>query len=136
MSPKSGVKPMAIKVDSLAKTINAKLKEYGNTVTEDLKEGVEQVSTVTVKELRGTSPKETGSYRKGWKKKKAFENATSVRYTVHNATDYQLTHLLEKGHAGVGGTAKGSAPAYPHIAPAEQHAAEKLVKKAKTRVKG
>lgn len=119
---------MAINVDSLAKTINAKLKEYGNTVTEDLKAGAAEVADVTVKELRGTSPKETGSYRKGWKKKKAFENATSVRYTVHNATDYQLTHLLEKGHAKRSG---GRVAAIPHIKPAEENAIELMTKKAK-----
>lgn len=115
-------------MNKMADAIMEQLKEYSGTVTEKLKDGVEEVAATTVKELRTTSPKETGSYRKGWKKKKVFENGTSVRYTVHNATDYQLTHLLEKGHAKRSG---GRVAAIPHIKPAEENAIEMMTKKAK-----
>lgn len=64
------------------------------------------------------------SYNDGWtteKKKKKQETSC----TVWNATEYQLTHLLEKGHLitnkrnGVGWAA-----AHPHIDPAFQDVKE------------
>lgn len=124
---------MSIKVNALADAVAERLHEYGNTVTEQLKEGVEEVATGTVNELRTSSPKSTGKYRKGWKKKKAFENATTLRYTVHNATSYQLTHLLEFGHAKVNG---GRVEAIPHIAAEEQKAIKQMEKKAKEACQG
>ena len=119
---------VGIKVSQLANAVNSALKEYSGMVAEDMKAGANEVADDCAKTLRKTSPKLTGSYRKGWKKKKAFENATGVRYTVYNATDYQLTHLLEKGHAKRSGS---RVAAIPHIKPAEETAIVEMEKKAK-----
>lgn len=119
---------MAIKIDGLAKAVTDGLAEYAGAVAEDIKAAAAATADSCVKEIKSTSPKLTGRYRKGWKKKKAFENSTSVRYTVHNATDYQLTHLLEKGHAKRNG---GRVEAIPHIADAEQNAIDEMEKRAK-----
>jgi len=127
---------MRCTIDGLAAAIQKELADYNQEVTDGIKEDCRQVARECRAEIKQNSPELTGDYKKGWSVKTNYESREDIRLTVHNKTDYQLTHLLEKGHAGVGGTAKGSAPAYPHIAPAEQHAAEKLVKKAKTRVKG
>ena len=127
---------MKCTIDGLADAVQAELEAYSQDVTDGIKEDCRQVAKECRDEIKQNSPELTGDYKKGWRVKTNYESREDIRLTVHNKTDYQLTHLLEKGHAGVGGTAKGSAPAYPHIAPAEQHAAEKLVKKAKTRVKG
>lgn len=117
-----------ISVGQLADAVVEALQEYQDAVSEDIKKAAKDAADGCVKELRTTSPKLTGDYRKGWKKKKAYENSVSVRYTVHNATDYQLTHLLEKGHAKRGG---GRVAAIQHIEPAEQHAIADFEKKAK-----
>lgn len=71
---------------------------------------------MAVKELRATSPKSkskrSGTYAKGWTKKKRGKVIV-----VHNK-EYQLTHLLEHGHAKVNG---GRVDAQEHIKPVEKH---------------
>ena len=127
---------MKCTIDGLADTIQRELAAYNQEVTDGIKEDCKQVAKECRAEIKQNSPELTGDYKKGWRVKTNFESREDIRLTVHNKTDHQLTHLLEKGHAGVGGTAKGAAAPHPHIAPAEQHAAEKLINKAKTRIKG
>ena len=45
--------------------------------------------------MSANSPKDTGDYKKGWRIKQDKARKSII---VHNATDYQLTHLLEHGH--------------------------------------
>lgn len=75
---------------------------------------IKETATETVMKLRNTSPVKTGSYAKGWK----VGTRRGSDYIVHNATDYQLTHLLENGHVirNKKGT-YGRAPAHKHIKP-------------------
>ena len=87
----------------------------------------EDTAKASVQELKQSSPKNQkdgpkvrrGKYARGWKVKE--EKSTTIpTYTVHNATDYQLTHLLEYGHVlRKGGRVYGRAKPYPHIAKAE-----------------
>lgn len=112
----------------LSKEISNALKEYTKDVTEGLEKTKEEVAKDTVKILKSTSPEQTGSYKKGWGKKKV-----GSAVVVHNRTDYQLTHLLEKGHAKRGG---GRVRAYPHIGPAEEKAIDEYTKKAEKVIKG
>ena len=119
---------MAVSVDKLGDAIAAELEKYSAQVTGQVKEVVNQVTDTCLQEIRQNSPKDTGDYQKGWRKKKDYENSTQLRNVVHNATDYQLTHLLEKGHAKAGG---GRVAAIPHIAPAEEHAVQLLEEKTK-----
>ena len=81
------------------------------------------VAKETVQKLKNSSPRKDGSYASGWKVSKK-QGADLV---VHNATDYQLTHLLENGHVvrNKKGT-YGRTRAIKHIAPAEEWAAEEL----------
>lgn len=122
---------MAIKIDSLGNAIADALEEYSQEVTDDVKASVRDAAKACVAELKTTSPSLTGSYAEGWRAKVAYEDLTDIRMNVHNATDYQITHLLEDGHAKVNG---GRVPAYPHIGAAADNVSELLEKNVKTRV--
>ncbi len=127
-----------VSVDGLAEAIMEELRAYDQDVTDGLKKEVQDAGTLCRKELKTTSPKLTGDYAKGWRKKTAFESQSDIRVQVYNATDYQLTHLLEHGHALVGKNGKvlGTVGAIPHIGPAEQKAEKQLMKRVKIVVKG
>jgi hypothetical protein len=112
----------------LSKEISKALTEYTQEVTEGLEKAKKDIAKDTAKELKKTSPELTGDYRKGWAVKKV-----GTAQVVHNRTDYQLTHLLEKGHAKRGG---GRVPAYPHIRPAEQRAIREYVEQVEKVIKG
>ena len=108
------------RIGDLSAQITRELQRYSNLVAEELETAKSEVSDDLVQELKETSPKKTGSYRKGWRVKKVGK-----KFVVHNKTHYQLTHLLEKGHAKPG----GRVDARVHIAPAEQKAVEQFVEK-------
>lgn len=98
------------------------LNEYSSDIQEAITEEAQSVAKEAVSELKNTSPKRTGDYRKGWRTK-TIKGRGFVECIVHNATDYQLTHLLEKPHVirnkyGTWGT---STPKV-HIKPVEESA--------------
>lgn len=99
---------------NLAQEISRNLKQYSSEVERKLQSSKKEVGQKAVKDLRnsGKFNDRTGSYRKGWKLKKEGNN-----YIVWNETDYQLTHLLEFGHALRNG---GRSKAFTHIKPVEQ----------------
>lgn len=122
-----------VKVDQLSKAINEALNEFVNFTEEAVDKGVSETAKEAVKELQNAHPSGSGqfgswdkSYNKGWK---VMQTKTDKRYhkkaTIHNSTDYQLTHLLEKGHALRGG---GRTRAFPHIAPVAEKCEDQLVK--------
>lgn len=119
---------MAIKVDQLANEISKALREYTTEVEEGLEEVKKEVAKEGVKQLKKTSPKLTGDYAKGWRVKRV-----GTAQVIHNATNYQLTHLLEKGHAKRGG---GRVPPKIHIAPVEENAIEEFEKRVEKVIKG
>jgi len=115
-------------IGSLSNEIAKALKEYTTEVSEGLEEAKIEVAKSTVKNLKSTSPKDTGQYRHGWTRKK-IGNAQ----IVHNSTSYQLTHLLEKGHVKIKG---GRVSAKPHIGPAEEAAIKEYMIKVEKVIRG
>ena len=112
-----------VKIVAVSETINEMLELYSKDVDEVVQEALPKVGKETVKELKQTSPKRTGDYAKGWTQKVEKERLGS-KLTVYNKTRYQLTHLLEKGHAKVSG---GFVPGKPHIKPAQDKAERKAM---------
>lgn len=125
-----------VTVDNLASTIMKELEEYRDVTDEAVEKGVSETAKEAVQELRNAHPSGSGQYgswdkkyNKGWK---VMQTKRDKRYhkkaTIHNATDYQLTHLLEKGHALRQG---GRARAFPHIAPVAEKCEDELIKNIK-----
>ena len=117
-----------ISVDRLAEELAQGLAEYSQDIADEIKKAADDAANTAVRELKNTSPVQTGSYAKGWRKKAAYESKSSKRNTVYNKTDYQLTHLLEKGHASRSG---GRVAARPHIQPVEEKVAAEFEKRVK-----
>lgn len=111
-----------IKPDALAKTVQDELDKYAKTTADKVKDAVQEAADSAVSELKSTSPKRTGKYARSWRQKKTKETSSEKEVTVY-AGRYQLTHLLENGHAKRGG---GRVAGIPHIKPVEEHAIEKL----------
>ena len=110
-------------INTAGAAIAEALAEYDQEIADATKRITDQVAKQAVDALKKSSPKLTGSYRKGWRKKQSYADKRTKRNTVYNETDYQLTHLLEHGHASRNG---GRVRAIQHIAPVEQAAIEAL----------
>lgn len=96
------------------------LNDYSNEIQEAITEEAQKVAKNGMQILKETSPiskrntKHKGRYAKGWRVK-TTKGKGFVNCVIHNATDYQLTHLLENEHL----TANGGkyVPKKKHIQP-------------------
>lgn len=111
---------MAIRgIESITKV----LEEYANGIGEIYAEETEAIAKASVKRLKDTSPvrkSKGGTYAAGWRLRRQ-----GSKFIIHNATSYQLTHLLEKGHVKRGGV--GRVAPIVHIAPVESQAINDLL---------
>ena len=121
-----------IKADNLQLVISSILDAYSDDVKEVITESAKKVGEEGKDKLKKSSPKRTGSYRKGWRLK-TKEGATFVHCTIHNATNYQLTHLLEKGHLNRDGS---RTKPIVHIAPVEEYVQKEYVKDVEKAIRG
>lgn len=108
---------------------SVQMKHIEEDIVEEVKtamyEAMDGVAEEAANKLKATSPRLTGDYANGWD---WYQLPYGAR--VYNATDWQLTHLLEFGHAvRPRPTHKGKknrVEARPHIAPVEQWAIQEL----------
>lgn len=110
------------KGNDLADEIMKCLQKYTEEVVEALEKTEKELADEAVRMLKQTSPKKSGKYARSWTQTKR-----GTKRIVHNRR-YQLTHLLEKGHAKRNG---GRVAARVHIAPVEQRISKEAVERFK-----
>ena len=107
---------MSTSVKDLASEVKKCMDEYMDLTNAEMKEAVKKTADDVKKQIESNAPKDTGTYSRSWAVKKTKENSNSIEMTVHSKNKYQLTHLLEFGHASRNG---GRVEGQPHIEPAE-----------------
>lgn len=102
----------------IAEQLTDILDEVVREVEKKSNDTFEQAAMEAAQMLQQNSPKRPGrgDYARGWTLKPV--NMGGLKgYVVYNKDHYQLTHLLENGHAKVNG---GRVKAIPHIRPVEE----------------
>ena len=123
----------SIDINRLAAQIANELATYSQDVVEKVNVSSEKVGRAAVKRLKQTSPKRTGAYAKSWAMKTEKALGQPHKRIVHvKAPHYRLTHLLEHGHAKVGG---GRAEGRPHIGPAEEEVIREFAREVEEAIK-
>lgn len=123
-----------IEANLLTKEVMKVLENYNDDISEVVEKVANKVGKEAVEELKNTSPKGTRKeYAKGWRLKKDKLGKNRYIVKVHNKTDYQLTHLLEFGHATRNGR---RTKAQPHIRPTEEKFSKKFEEEIKKEIGG
>lgn len=118
----------------LTAEIAAVLKEYTGDVMDKVDKAVKVCGEGMLKEIMVKSPKRTFQYALGWRSKTTSFSRGNRSVKAFNETNYQLTHLLERGHEKRGG--KGDVRAYAHIGPAEEKWTQKFEQMCEEACKG
>ena len=95
--------------------------DIGDDISKELLIAEDEIMHKAVKEIKKSSSSNfgNGAYAKDWKlEQDGFD------FVVYNKSHYQLTHLLENGHASRGG---GFVSGRPHIKPAQDKAEKKAI---------
>lgn len=114
--------------------MNELLDEYGSQVLEVTEIVAKKTSREARLDLRHVPESViggTGKYTRGWRA--SFQtDKLSVKATVYNSSEWQLTHLLEYGHqVKRGGRTVGEAKPIQHIEPVKQWAFDEFEKRLK-----
>jgi len=113
--------------EGIEKAIQTYLQDYSAEVIEVTEKVTDEVAREAVKKLKAESPKKSGKYAKGWTYKKDKGRLKTGAIIYGKKGTYNLAHLLEHGHALVGGgRAQGQTKAIPHIEPVEQWAIREM----------
>lgn len=119
-----------IKVSNFGDVLNDLLTRYGDEARNAIQEEVVDIAKEASKKLKSAGSFNGKKYRKGWTSKVDNKRVT-IRAFAYNKNHYQLTHLLEFGHAKQNG---GRTRAFEHISPVNDWAQSELVKRIKERL--
>lgn len=119
------------KNDSISLQLDKILNDYTVEVKRAAMNAIDSTAKESVQRLKQTSPvgrgKNAGEYAKSWSIKRENDKQKGLATViVRNKNHYQLTHLLEYGHALPQG---GRTKAQPHIAPVNDWAANEVVRR-------
>ena len=115
-----------VKPEDLQSVLKDYLENYVEVIQDDVEEATDTITKEAKNELRQVSREKfklhgrDTPYYQGWAiRMGARTRKSNYRYTkvIWNKTNYQLTHLLEFGHATRNG---GQTKPRPHIRPVEE----------------
>lgn len=120
--------------EMLSKEIMKALEGYADDISDIVEKDANEIGKEAVAELKQKSPKgATQRYSKGWRVKKDKKGKNIYTVKLYNKEHYQLTHLLEFGHATTDG---GHTEAQPHIRKVEEEYSKKFEDKLKQDIGG
>lgn len=104
---------MSIGSGDFSRAVSEMLSDWDEDVMEAVNAAAKETADESANALHSAGEfGGTGRYRKGWTVTAKRRNRRDTEQIVHNKTEYQLTHLLEFGHAKQNG---GRTKAFPHI---------------------
>ena len=112
-----------VKIDQLADAVMEEMNNYRDVIDQDMRTAVREAGKTVQADIKASAPKQTGGYSRSWSVKNTKQNSHALEVTVYSRNRYQLTHLLEFGHAKRNG---GRTRAQVHIAPAEEKGIRQL----------
>lgn len=121
-----------ISPDEFAVAISAELTDFLNLTVEEMQESAKKIADQGVQKLKADSPKNTGKYAKGWRKK-IVAGRLKVGTVLYQGNRPSLTHLLEKPHQLRNG---GMSKPQVHIKPVEEWACREYESDLKRRISG
>ena len=116
-----------VDVNELSSAISNYLNNYVEDIHKDVVEVTEDLTEKAVMELKEKSPRGNSKikpYWQGWESKIKIKGKLKYHRVIWNKTNYQLTHLLEFGHATRDGK---RTKAQPHIQPIEDKYQQEFV---------
>lgn len=117
----------SISIGQLSDAVRDALEKYRDDIADGTDEAAQKAANQCLKDIKANAASAFGSssskpYARQWAKKQTEKDRGKSAYTVY-CKKPGLPHLLEKGHAKVGG---GRVAGRPHIAPAEEKAVEEF----------
>lgn len=126
-----------IKPEQLTSEVMKILEDFRGATEETVSYAVIETADKAVSELHEANPSGSGKYgswtqyNMSWARTSLGGNAKKISSIIHNKKHYQLSHLLEFGHALRNG---GRTKAFPHIAPVAEKAEDDLFNNIKKRI--